>query len=801
MYMKRSITVVFLLLLVFGNMKAQKEETALSAFSATYPAEKLYLHYDKEYYVTGETIWFKAYFYSNGKPSGLSNNLYLQFTDSKGKVIIDNRYPVQGAVAKGSINIPDSIPQGNYFIRAFTPGMFNFDEPLIYKKNIFVFKPSSQKSATEQSQNISLQFFPESGYLVDGIQMMTGFKATDQWGAPADVKGVIKTEEGTTVTAFSSYHDGIGRLIFTPQAGKKYFAEVQTTAGPRTYTLPDVRPSGINFNVQDVKGGKQIQLSRGEKEKSKYDNLLVVAQINNQVVFENEISFDDFPSVVGQIGTSNLPSGILHFTVFSKEGLPLCERLTFVDNGEYRTSPGISTTKFSAGKKALNEFDISFPDIMQRSLSASVTAVPEFSFNDDNNIYSQFLLTGDLKGHINNPAWYFENQNDSTRLALDNLMITQGWSRFNWTSVLKGTFPGKKHTDQLFISVSGSVKDEKNKEILSGGKLNFFVEAEDSSRTTYEAMVDANGKFKIDSLIFSGRSKFFYAYTDAKDKQRSAVITVNSGQESFPSANPQNAENSILRNTTVSSNKGEVDTRHSYVQARFNEVKELERITLQSKTRKKSVDVINDKYTSGVFRSPGKENLDNINEPANDKSLNVVDYIKNSIQQIEIQGGQFVNRKNISLMSGRKWLVGVFIDQVPSSIAQLRTMRVQDVALIKFFEAGFVGVGSEFPGGAIAVYTKSNEESKPGKLDYFEYNGYAINKEFYNPDYSDGGAKLTTLDNRTTLYWNPDIFTDEANRSVKIRFFNNDFSKRFKIVMEGFDADGKLIHIEKIIGN
>lgn len=796
--------IFFLLGMLCGNhARAQKAEAALSLFSSEFPAEKIYLHYDKEYYVAGETIWFKAYLYSNGKPSGLSNNLFIQFIDSKGKVVADNRYPVMGAVAKGSINIPDSVSQGNYYIRALTPGMLNFDESLIYKKNIFVFKPSASKATEETNQNVSVQFFPESGNLVDGIETITGFKAVDQWGALVEVKGVIKTSDGATVVSFASYHDGIGRLVFTPQADKKYIAEVQTAAGLRTYPLPEVRSSGISLDVQDEKGAKKILLSRSEKDKTKFDNLLLVAEINNQVVFENEIAFENYPSVTGKIGTESLPSGILHFTVFTKEGLPLAERLSFIDNGEYRTAATINSTKFSSNKKSLNEFEISFPDIMQRSLSVSVTAISPFSFNDNDHIYSRLLLTGDLKGHINNPAWYFDNSNDSARMALDNLMITQGWSRFNWTKVLEGKFTEKKFTDQLFISISGTVRDEKNKETLSGGKINFFVEAEDSTRIPYEVIVDSKGIFKIDSLLVSGNAKFFYAYTDAKDKQKAALINLNSGQDNFSSAIPQSVmENIIGKNSIASQSREEVNSRYGYIQSKMGDVKELEKVTVQSKNNKRPVDVVNDKYSSGVWRSGAKETLDNINEPANDKSLNVVDYIKNSIQQVELQNGQFVNRKNVSLMSGKKWLVGIFIDQAPSSISQLRVMRVQDVALIKFFEAGFVGVGSEFPGGAIAVYTKekSNEEQKPEKLNYFAYKGYTITKEFYNPDYTSVSSQLVA-DNRTTLYWNPDSFTSTDNGSVKVSFFNNDFSRKFKVVAEGFDANGKLIHIEKIIGN
>jgi hypothetical protein len=123
--------------------------------------------------------------------------------------------------------------------------------------------------------------------------------------------------------------------------------------------------------------------------------------------------------------------------------------------------------------------------------------------------------------------------------------------------------------------------------------------------------------------------------------------------------------------------------------------------------------------------------------------------------------------------------------------------------LVKFYDAGFVGSGSGAPGGAIAVFTKdvSKEEIKPDKLNHFEYNGYSVTKEFYSPDYNADDARRTAPDNRTTLYWNPDVYTDTETTSVKLKFFNNDFSKKFKIIVEGFDGAGKLIHLEKIVGN
>jgi hypothetical protein len=792
------------LLLTTSTINAQNIDSALTAFTTQFPIEKIYVHFDREYYVAGETIWFKAYLYHNEKPSGLSSNLYWQFINEKGQVVNSGRYPVMGAIAKGDIFLPDTLPQGNYWLRVLTPGMLNGEESFIYKKNLFVFNPSSPAGTTAKPQpEISLQFFPESGQLVDGILTVVGFKANDQWGKPVEANGLIKTEEGTTVAPFHSYHDGIGRVQFKPIAGKKYLAELETTAGKRTYTLPQVQAGGINLKVQDEKGGKKFQLSRGSKEKEKYEHIILVVQINNHVVNEFEIAFEDYPSIIGHILTDSLPSGILHFTVFNKDRLPLAERLSFVDNGEYRGHASIEPVKISLEKRAANSIEFVFPDSLQYGCSVSITDNSLGSINDEDNIWSRFLLTADLKGYIWNAAWYFNKQTDTTRLALDNLMLTHGWSRFNWTKILSGNLPEKKYTDEDLLKLSGTVIDERTKQPESYGMLNLLIEAPDSSQQMIELPVDEKGRVAKDSMYFTGKNKIYYGYLDKNGKQKPGILELDENplREVLQLVSAAMLETVAVRNNLDIFNKDEVKNRYGFAKETEQKIKELENVNIQAKASKKPVDIVNEKYTTGVFRAPGKVTLDNINEPANDRSLNVVDYIKNRIPQLTLQGGTFVNRKNFSLQSGRNWLVGIFLNENPTDINQLRILRADDVALVKFYEAGFVGVGSNFPGGALAVYTreKSNKDLKPEKLNYVVADGYTITKEFYSPDYGTPDPKHTIADRRTTLYWNPNLVTDGDTHSIKVNFYNNDVTKKFRVVLEGFDANGRLVHAEKLV--
>lgn len=101
--------------------------------------------------------------------------------------------------------------------------------------------------------------------------------------------------------------------------------------------------------------------------------------------------------------------------------------------------------------------------------------------------------------------------------------------------------------------------------------------------------------------------------------------------------------------------------------------------------------------------------------------------------------------------------------------------------------------------GAIAVYTKKpttgNQLVK--SLSYTILSGYTPVKQFYSPDYS-VIEKSDVPDYRTTLYWKPFILTDKDHHSITLTFYNNDITKRIKILIEGCNEDGKLVSMEKI---
>lgn len=100
-----------------------KVTNALALFGKRFPQEKVYLHLDKDFYASGETIWFKAYVMIQNQPSLTASNLYVELLDKEGNVVMKKHLPAAGAAAAGDFELPETLKTGQYQIRAYTAWM------------------------------------------------------------------------------------------------------------------------------------------------------------------------------------------------------------------------------------------------------------------------------------------------------------------------------------------------------------------------------------------------------------------------------------------------------------------------------------------------------------------------------------------------------------------------------------------------------------------------------------------------------------------------------------------------------
>jgi hypothetical protein len=212
-------------------------------------------------------------------------------------------------------------------------------------------------------------------------------------------------------------------------------------------------------------------------------------------------------------------------------------------------------------------------------------------------------------------------------------------------------------------------------------------------------------------------------------------------------------------------------------------------------TKKPTVQVMDEKYTSGFFKGGDGYQFDLASDLSASSFRDVFTFLQGRVAGLQINSSA-----SPPSLSWRGDVPIVFLDEMQTDASMLANVPVSDIAYVKVFRPPFMG-GSGGSGGAIAVYTKKGSDRVPGKggLSTNTVAGYSPIKQFYSPNYDSFDPRNERLDIRTTLYWNPLVVTSPSKNKVKLVFYNNDVTKAFRVVIEGMTKDGLLAHYETIM--
>jgi len=794
---KNFIFCLCLLTLPFFS-RAQKIDSLLQVLDARYPQEKLYLHFDKDYYNPGETIWFKAYLFAGNVPSQISTTIYAELIDENGKVIERKTAPVVMSSASAAFDLSEKLTSSTLYIRAYTDWMLNFDTSFLYQKAIPIVQP--KKSAkTAPAPRSFLHFFPESGELVTGIPSRVAFKATDLHGLPYNVKGNVVGANGKTIAEFSSVHDGMGFFLLVPEAGETYKAVWKDASGKTQNTqLPKVATNGIVLQVQQDTGNIRYAITRSGPDQLPGTTVTIVAQMQQQMVYMARANLSEKKSISSSIPLSGLPAGIVQITVITSDNKPIAERLIYVNKQDYYFITDLNLPLKGLDKRKRNVVQIDVPDTIKTNLSVSITDAdvnPRQEGGED--IFSNVLLTSDIKGYVHNPGYYFASEADSVARHLDLVMMTNGWRRFKWEDVLAGNWPKIKRLPEQYLTVNGKINGLTRAQLVHQD-ISGILEI-DKKQQFISIPVDLQGNFKVADLLFYDTAKLYYQLNKDKDKVLTSRASFDIKNNLLKTAVPFDRDSTVFFRLSLPGEKSllqnkELTTRFLEAIAARRKVQTLEKVTITAKVKSKK-ELMDDQYTSGLFRGGDGYTFITEDDPLAGSAFSVLTYLQGKVAGLQITGAG----AQMS-MSWRGGSPTVFMDEMQTDISQVQSIPMSDVAMIKVFRPPFIGGSGGGAGGAIAVYTKKGASlSKDVKgLDFVRIPGYSVAKEFFSPDYSQYDEAQTQGDFRSTLYWNPFVLTDKDTRRVVFTFYNNDISRRFRIVVEGCDVYGKLTRIEKI---
>ncbi len=794
---KKNIFFLILFIAINNCSNAQQRiDSLINTLGEKYPQEKLYLHFDKNFYNAGETIWFKAYLTADNVPYSFSKTVYAELIDDKGKILEKKMMPVYESGAASNFDLPDTLSNTKLFVRAYTSWMLNFDSTLLYIKPLQIIPAKTLAKKIADVITYNAAFLPEGGDIVEGISCRIAFKANDNTGVPIGIKGEIVNESKKKITDFASIHNGMGYFSITPLPGEKYKAIWKDKKGVLHETpLPVAKKQSVALSVTYTNDNLSYTLSRPDSADEVFTAYMVVAQMQHQMVYSAKINMKVKKEVTAPISTENFADGILQLTVFNAAQIPVAERLVFVNHNTYSFFTDLHLIEKNIIKRGRNTLQIDVGDTILTNLSVAVTdADINVVTKNEENIYSSFLLTSDLKGYLYNPAYYFSSDEDSVRQHVDLVMMTNGWRRFKWENVLAQQWPKLIWPIDDYLSIKGNIYGL-SKTQLTGKDLTGIIKTKSNTSDFIVIPLTTDGQFRVSGMYLFDTAKLYYQINGDKDKRLTASASFSFKNEIATAAAPlNNLLASLFYNVKTDSAFLQKNAKLAALQRSLFESKAKTLEAVRVKTKQKSPQQkLDEEYTSGFFAGGDGYTFDVANDPFGASAQSVLAYLQGKVAglQISTNGGQ-------QSASWRGSQTSIFLNETNTDIDMLQSISMNDVALIKVYRPPFFGAIGGGAGGAIAIYTKkgSGDNGKVKGLDFTNIYGYSAVKEFYIPDYEKNNTDAP--DYRTTLYWNPFVILDKKARRIKIPFYNSDNCKKIRVVVEGINKLGQLTREEKI---
>ncbi|WP_197062833.1 TonB-dependent receptor plug domain-containing protein [Hymenobacter sp. APR13] len=802
----------------------QRLATRLQYFYTEAQPEISYLHLNQAAYVAGETVWFKAYVAdaNSHQLDSLSRVLYVDVVSPSGRrVLLRRTLALRGGLAHGDLALPDTLAQGVYTVRAYTHWMRNAGEQLFFSRRVPVWQtaPAAPDAAASASVGTAVharrevarpvassrpdvQFFPEGGDYVAGLSTVVGVKAVDATGAGLAVRGEILDDQNQVQGSFSTPALGMSAFSFSPAAGRRYHARVVLPNGTAAdYPLPAVQPAGWVMNVREIGNTLRVLIRHRAAAGAAAgpQALRLLAHVRGVLVYagQGQINGDEIFSAT--LSKDKLPAGVLHLTLFDEQQIARAERLAFVpDPNPLRVAVRSDRPSYGAREAVTLEVEVRNAAGLPTGAELSVAVADEAGLpatgTTDATIESHLLLTSELKGYVENPGYYFRQPTPDTRLALDYLLLTQGWSRFVWRELLASdTSPAAAYRflPEQTLTLGGRLVRTNGKPVPNG-TLTLYQQA---NKSVNVSQANDAGRFLYQG--FSGQDSAKVLLQARTEKGSNNILIQLDELWPLP-ATPLPLPLQVLPAATPELAAYSQRSRRQQV---------LERQYLPDSTRS----ILLRNVTVKSRATPPEQSVFSLHSNA-DYVLNLSDIPSTAafsdifqLLQGRVSGLQ-ITRSNSSynvMIRGASSITGssqplYLLDGMPISDAEglmgVAPVTVERIEVLKGASAAIYG--SRGAGGVIAVFTKRgnfnydySKEPAAG-VAVRQLPAYHRAREFYAPRYEQASAANRPDPRATTLYWLPRLSVP-ASGTARFTFYTADQGGTFRVSAEGIGATGQ----------
>ena len=801
-------------------------------FANNFPREKAYLHFDNTSYYVGDTIWFKAYVTLAEQQtfSQISRPLYVELVDQTGHIADKQIIKLTQGEGNGQFILPPSMLSGYYEVRAYTRWMLAFNEPQYFSRTFPIYQltnsdklersittyelsSSMENRPSETEEKLNVRFFPEGGQLVEGVTSQVAFEAESKNEGNIELSGTIYTKEGAEITSFETLHDGMGRFEYTPSA-QPAIAKVDFQGKKYEFTLPQALPNGYVLSTVSNAGALLVRVFCNAA--TPQDTLAVFISHQGRPYVHQLISCRSDAPQEFILPTRKLPAGVLQVSLINRAGNTLCERFVFANP---RAPLQISTKKLKevyapyAPIRCELQIKNAKGEPVSGELSVSIRdGVRSDYLEYDNNIFTDLLLTSDLKGYIHQPGYYFASPSPRKQTELDVLLMVHGWRKYDMSQAISTAPFTPLQLPETQLALNGQVKSTILKNKLKDIALSVIVKKDDQF-ITGGTVTDENGRFTIPVEDFEGTTEaVIQTRKVGKERNKDASILIDRNFSPAPRAYGYKELHPEWKDLAYWQQKAEsFDSLYMDSIRKVEGLYVLDEVEIKSKRRQgsnmatkineKSIDAYYDVRRSvDLLRDNGKivttipELMEKLSPQFDwDRSNDKLTYRQKPI--CYIMDNHILSETETQMMLTEvDGLASIIISKgtggIDDDIIQNTKMsEVTDSTGVDISKLDKYSVFYLIPLPRRDVLNKSQSAVLGTRQTVIQ--GYTRPLEYYSPAYPTKELYMDKVDKRRTLYWNPSVQADENGKAV-IECYNNQYSTPLIIQAETLGKDGQI---------
>ncbi len=663
---------------------------------------------------------------------------------------------------------------------------------------------------------IDLQFFPEGGKLIHGLESKVAFKAIGPDGLGREITGEIKTCDEKLVTRFSSSYKGMGTFMFKPDANKKYSAHLWFNNRKYIVPLPQASAKGLVMSVTYSGNYDVPYVSIKQRPTGVAEPKYVIGSANGKICFSAIVkAFRD--SSILKIPTDLLPEGICKLTVLNADFQPECERLIYVDKDQGFEIEVISDSS-SYEPRSKVTLQIKAADFgwapVQTELSIAVVDRGQISQNVKLlGIKGYKLLDSELQGYIEDVDAYFENGSWANKNLLDLLLMTHGYRKFVPAILNRDEL---KFQPEKSFDITGRIKFEGSKSRrkkfnYQGINLTLLCYSEDYYLE--RSFPDSLGKFRFQAPMMQGNYRYILQATTAKKKPFKGSIFLDD-----PITPPQfstlQLDNKMIASTTEEYVKQIQSTRKTerskpLLPDSIAWSMSLEEVQVTAKAK--------DWYRRYEHDARKIIDLDTL-DPDGNKFEGLYDllvkefgakwrhaYGRRTVILPCVKTSRLPYQKSVTYFPPIYVIDGkIYWNGEGFNFSGLRDLEgypaieIKRILVMPPMNNGVEYYASDDIYGhpwfisqsmvVIESYSKNTYRGDSQGIKTFILDGLDAPREFYSPRYEGPLRKSPVYDGRVTLFWNPSIRTD-ANGEAKVEFYTSDRQTTLDVIINGIEFE------------